>query len=350
MSCSGHESALAALTSKVADELWQWYVPYASMTSEPGYFLPTETSDKLSPLIVSTHIYAGYTGGEREDTVCDVIFAPDVYLTVIKYIESVSREERVSNDSTGSSVLAKAKIRSMDVVPPVIVPYTEYDYDSCIDGPGFVSLDHSDYPHPHRSMPMHTPISSGGHADKSNSNGYNKYWFPATTEHPRNHTPSLLPGTPYEVPDADKCINDLQAVLLKDLQVHFSQSVRASVKRSNTNKVKGATAYLPPTRYYPMLFIISCSKLFLSISLLFRVILDVLLLSYVLHLVFLNSSYLFFSFLFSPTSSYFVSFILGYLPSYLLTFHTIHPNSLLPLSLYSIMQSDFKVEEYLSAS
>ena len=229
------------------------------MTSEPGYFLQTETSDKLSPLIASTHIHAGYTGRERDDTVCDVIFAPDVYLTVIKYIESVSREERVSNDSTGSSVLAKAKIRSMDVVPPVIVPYTEYDYDSCVDGPGFASLDLSDYPH--RSMPMHTPISLEDHADKSNSNGYNTYWFPATTEHSRNHIPSLLPGTPYEVQvqDGDKCINDLQAVLLKDLQVHFSQSVRASVKRGNTSKVKGATAYLPPTRYYPMLFIISCS-------------------------------------------------------------------------------------------
>ena len=253
VSCSGHESALAALTSKVADELWQWYVPYASMSSEPGYFLPTEAGEKLSPLIASTHIYAGYTGRERNDTVDDVIFAPDVYLGVIKYIESMSREERVSNDSAGSSVLAKAKEQSANAVTHVIEPYTEYDYDSCIDGPGFAASDPSDYPH--SSMPVHTPIPIplGNHADKSDSNGYNTYWFPATTEHSKNHTPSLLPGTPYEVhvQDGDKCINDLQAVLLKDLQVHFSQSVRASVKRGNTNKVKGATAYLPPTRYTP---------------------------------------------------------------------------------------------------
>ena len=262
VSCSGHESALAALTSKVADELWQWYVPYASMSSEPGYFLPTEASDKLSPLIASSHIYAGYTGRERNDTVCEVIFAPDVYLGVIKYIESVSREERVSNDSAGSSVLAKARERSTNAVTPAIEPYTEYDYDSCIDGPGFASSAPSDYPP--SSMPVHTPLPLGDHADKYNSNGYSTYWFPATTEHSKNHTPSLLPGTPYDVhvQDVDKCINDLQAVLLKDLQVHFSQSVRASVKRGNTNKVKGATAYLPPTRYTP----IPCSALNVSPS------------------------------------------------------------------------------------
>ena len=65
VSCSGHESALAALTSKVAEELWQWYGPYVSMSREAGYFLQTETSDKLSPLIASMQLYTGYTGRDR---------------------------------------------------------------------------------------------------------------------------------------------------------------------------------------------------------------------------------------------------------------------------------------------
>jgi hypothetical protein len=248
VSCSGHESALAALTSKVADELWQWYGPYVSMSSEAGYFLQSESSDKLSPLIASMQLYTGYTGRdrrgeERKDVVSDTTFAPDVYLAVIKFIESIVREDRVAIDCTESTVLMRAKKRAMEDAVPVAEEYTEYVYDSCLEGPGLTVLHPSDHPH---SMPIH-PM--GDHVEKSN--GYSTYWFPvpATADHSKSHTPSLLPGTPSEVQDSEKSVDTLQAELLTDMQVQFSQSVRASVRRGNNNKMKVAPAYLPPRRY-----------------------------------------------------------------------------------------------------
>lgn len=249
VSCSGHESALAALTSKVAEELWQWYGPYVSMSREAGYFLQTETSDKLSPLIASMQLYTGYTGRdrrgeERKDAVHDTSFAPDVYLGVINYIESTVREDRVSIDCSESTVIMRAKNRAMDGAVPVAAEYTEYEYDSCLEGPGLTVLHPSDHPH---CMPVHHPM--GHHVEKSS--GYSTYWFPIhpTADHSKSHTPCLLPGTPPEVQDSEKSIDTLQAELLTDMQVQFSQSVRASVRRGNNNKVKISPAFLPPRRY-----------------------------------------------------------------------------------------------------
>lgn len=233
VSCSSYESALAALTQKVAREVWQWR---ATVPRGAGYFLPSPQWDYISPLIGTVCVGAdGNRGGVGE---WDVISEYECF-DAVKHIDEAYAQERVLSSfnelTLHTRAQNRAKIRAEQGRCSPYEMYESYPYDKADLG---------------SHNPAHTVryISSGA-ATPELTNGPSM----VSSDHVQDRitgTTGTLGTATCSAETYSGGIEALQQELLTDLQIEFSQKVRQATAKKNVKhgQANQLAAHLPPIR------------------------------------------------------------------------------------------------------